>query len=277
MHRPRYDDWSLPKGKLTAGEHPLTAALREIQEETGHTARPGLRLGTVRYRLPDGLKRVRYWACEATGGEFAPNREVDELVWAPIADALPRLDPDRDRDVLTRYAADTRRTRALAIVRHASAGQRLRWAGRDADRPLDAWGKDQSAGLVQVLGAYEVHRAATADVARCLETVTPFARAAGLAVAVLPATTAGLYEQEPVRAVEQVMAMLAGDGGVVWCGQGDVIGQLVPALRTAVGADPNDHRGAARADRLAALGKGRVLVLHLDERDQLVALERLPR
>ncbi len=277
VHRPRYDDWSLPKGKLNTGEHPLTAALREIAEETGSTARPGRRLGSVRYLLPDGLKRVRYWACEATGGGFTPNREVDELWWAPVADALPRLDQDRDRDVLLRFSEDSRRTRALVLLRHASAGDRSRWAGRDADRPLDAWGREQAAGLAGLLSAYDVHRAAAADVTRCRETVTPFARAAGLPVAVLPATTAGLYEQEPAKALDQVTAMLEGPGGAVWCGQGEVIADLVPALRGALGADVADRRAAARAARQAGLGKGRVLVLHIDDRDQLVALERLPR
>ena len=82
VHRPRYDDWSLPKGKLNAREHPLLGALREIEEETGSTARPGRRLGSLRYLVPEGRKRVRYWACEATGGRFEVNSEVDEIWWA---------------------------------------------------------------------------------------------------------------------------------------------------------------------------------------------------
>ena len=85
VHRPRYDDWSLPKGKLDLGEHPLLGALREIEEETGFTARPGRRLGSLRYAVPEGPKRVRYWACEAVDGAFAANREVDE----PLASRRP--------------------------------------------------------------------------------------------------------------------------------------------------------------------------------------------
>ena len=75
VHRPKYDDWSLPKGKLVAAEHPVIGALREILEETGFGGRPGRRLGETRY-LKDGVpKRVRYWSVEATGGQFMPGDE----------------------------------------------------------------------------------------------------------------------------------------------------------------------------------------------------------
>jgi 8-oxo-dGTP diphosphatase len=82
VHRPRYDDWSLPKGKLMPGEHPAAAAVREIEEETGQTAVLGRPLPTDRY-LVDGVpKTVRYWAAHARGGSFRPNAEVDGVVWA---------------------------------------------------------------------------------------------------------------------------------------------------------------------------------------------------
>ena len=140
VHRPKYDDWSLPKGKLDAREHPLAAALREIEEETGFSAVPGRPLGEVRYAVSGGPKRVRYWACRAATGRFRPGREVDDLAWVTTADAEALLPADRDRPVLRRFAADPRPTRALVVVRHASAGDRATWSGDDRDRPLDSVG-----------------------------------------------------------------------------------------------------------------------------------------
>jgi 8-oxo-dGTP pyrophosphatase MutT (NUDIX family) len=109
IHRPKYDDWSLPKGKLDPGEGSLEAACREVAEETGYGTRPGAELGTVRYpvRTEAGptAKVVRYWAMEALGGSFAPTAEVDELRWLAPHAALELLTYARDRDVLRRFLA----------------------------------------------------------------------------------------------------------------------------------------------------------------------------
>jgi 8-oxo-dGTP diphosphatase len=100
VHRPRYDDWSHPKGKLKPGEEPLACALREVREETGMACLPGAILPTVRYLAGGRPKEVRYWAAEATGGSFEPNREVDRMVWLPPAEARGRLTQDRDRQLV---------------------------------------------------------------------------------------------------------------------------------------------------------------------------------
>jgi 8-oxo-dGTP diphosphatase len=97
VHRPKYDDWSHPKGKLKNAEDPLAAALREVLEETGHHCVPGARLGTVRYLANGRPKRVDYWAAEATGGAFAPNDEVDRVLWLTPAAARGRMTQPRDR------------------------------------------------------------------------------------------------------------------------------------------------------------------------------------
>jgi 8-oxo-dGTP diphosphatase len=97
VHRPKYDDWSHPKGKLKRGEETLTAALREVLEETGHHCLPGDRLGTVRYLAGGRPKQVTYWAAEATDGSFAPNDEVDRVVWLTPTAARSRATQPRDR------------------------------------------------------------------------------------------------------------------------------------------------------------------------------------
>jgi 8-oxo-dGTP diphosphatase len=102
IHRPRYDDWSLPKGKLHPGETHLDAALREIHEETGLRCEPGPSLPDVRYIDRKGRpKRVRYWAMQAVGGGFAPNPEVDEIRWVRVEEAADRLTYTHDLPVLT--------------------------------------------------------------------------------------------------------------------------------------------------------------------------------
>ena len=100
VHRPRYDDWSHPKGKLKPDEDPLAGALREVEEETGYTAVPGAELTTLRYMANGRPKQVRYWAAEASGGHFTPNDEVDRILWLSPDAARSRLTQFRDRDLL---------------------------------------------------------------------------------------------------------------------------------------------------------------------------------
>ncbi|MFD7922401.1 NUDIX hydrolase [Streptomyces sp. NPDC059740] len=97
VHRPKWDDWSHPKGKLKRGESALAAAVREVAEETGMHCRPGVRLPTVRYLVGDRPKEVRYWEAEAVGGRFAPNTEVDALLWLSPAQARAKATQERDR------------------------------------------------------------------------------------------------------------------------------------------------------------------------------------
>lgn len=103
VHRPKYDDWTLPKGKLDAGEGWLDAAVREVAEETGHSVEVGDALGDITYRVAGGDKRVRYWAMRAAGGAFTPTSEVDALRWLPASQARWALTYDRDREVLNRF------------------------------------------------------------------------------------------------------------------------------------------------------------------------------
>jgi len=101
VHRPRYDDWSLPKGKLEDGESFEEGALREVEEETGYRCELGDELAAVRYRDRKGRpKHVRYWLMRIEGGGFEPNDEVDELLWLAPAAARSKLDYEHDRRLI---------------------------------------------------------------------------------------------------------------------------------------------------------------------------------
>ncbi|QYX79091.1 NUDIX hydrolase [Streptomyces akebiae] len=110
VHRPKYDDWSHPKGKLKRAEDALAGALREVEEETGQRCAPGPRLPTARYFVNGRAKTVSYWAAKATGGDFAPTAEVDRIAWLDPAAARDRLTQPRDRELIDDF---------LATLRHA--------------------------------------------------------------------------------------------------------------------------------------------------------------
>ena len=107
VHRPKYDDWSLPKGKLHEGEDDVAGALREVEEETGLRAEIGPELPSTRYRDPKGRpKVVRFFAMRPCGGELRPAPpEVDEVRWLPVGEALDLLSYEHEGDVLTAFAA----------------------------------------------------------------------------------------------------------------------------------------------------------------------------
>jgi 8-oxo-dGTP pyrophosphatase MutT (NUDIX family)/phosphohistidine phosphatase SixA len=228
VHRPKYDDWSVPKGKLLPGEHPLVGGLREVAEETGITGRPGRALGEVRYLKDGSPKRVRYWAVEAAEGEFAENGEVDQVMWPPPREAAVHLSADRDRPIVEAFARDVRVTAPYVVVRHGSAGERATFEGDDRERPLDDLGHRQALALIPVLAALRVERVLSADVLRCLDTVGPFAAQSRLSVQSEPLLSESGYSAAPDAAAERLVAVLEGEPiPTTICSQGKVIPSLL--------------------------------------------------
>ena len=105
VHRPQYDDWTLPKGKLDPGEDEAEAAVREVEEETGHVGAIEHDLGTIGYDVADGPKTVRYYLMLADGGGRPLAKDVDEVRWVEFDEAVAMVTYDRDREVLERARA----------------------------------------------------------------------------------------------------------------------------------------------------------------------------
>jgi 8-oxo-dGTP diphosphatase len=242
VHRPKYDDWSLPKGKPERGEHALETAVREVIEETGLAVIAGRRSVRTRYRLPEGRKRVQYWAMRAAGGEFEPNPEVDELRWLPPDKAALMLSYDHDRAVLAHLARDdVPREPTLLLVRHGSAGDRGDWDGPDDLRPLDAKGRRQARRLAEVLPLFGPSAVLSAEPVRCRETVEPLAEALGIAVGSLPELGEERFQEDPqagLTAVETLLAARPDPGPVVVCSQGGAIPSILLALGVAAEGRP---------------------------------------
>jgi 8-oxo-dGTP diphosphatase len=262
VHRPKYDDWSLPKGKLASGEHPLLGALREVWEETGHLGTPGRPLGAIHYLKDGEPKRVRYWAMRSDDSTFTPNDEVDQLMWLPPREGQQHLLPERDRQILAEFARDPEQTWPCLLVRHGSAGERSAWPGEDRERPLDDLGHVQAEALVPLLDAYGIQRILSADVLRCLDTVGPFAAMRSRPVESEPLVSETGTTAHPTAAVERLLAIIAAREPVAVCSQGKAMPELLSGACRALGyLSPNDlhtRKGGYWAMHFAANGKPRL-------------------
>ena len=210
IHRPRYDDWSLPKGKVDPGETEPVTAVRELHEETGYRAHLGRRLTSVSYPVEQGIKKVRYWAARSVGGEFTPNSEVDELKWLPVAAAIKQLAYPHDRKVLRRFAKLPVDTQTVLIVRHGTAGSKSRYKGDDRMRPLDKRGRAQAESLVGQLLAFGANTLYAADRARCHQTIEPLAEELGVQIHNEPLLTEEAYADDRKAARRRILEIAAG-------------------------------------------------------------------
>ncbi len=178
VHRPKYDDWSLPKGKREPGEHILLTAVREVWEETCVRPVLGPRLPTVEYISWGRPKRVSYWSAFGAGVEAAPGNEIDAVSWLPLAQAREQLAGTHDDPVISAFRP--LETVPLILVRHASAGRKADWPGQDESRPLDAHGAADARTLASLLACFApVARVISSPALRCIDTVRPFAATFG--------------------------------------------------------------------------------------------------
>lgn len=228
VHRPRYDDWSLPKGKLDRRETFLEGALRETEEETGIRAKKPKLVGTVGYITKVGNpKIVRWWLAAPGGGSFKRNREVDQIAWLSRTKAHKRLAYRNDRAVLDR-AHDMMKNRSagtIHLVRHALAGTRKPTDPDDSRRRLDKKGKKQRTAIERELMAHPVTRIGSSNFTRCMETVAPFAKTLGIPVEPEAALIEGSHPERLVSLINELRQEAA-----VLCSHGDVITNFIGHL-----------------------------------------------
>lgn len=227
-HRPRYDDWSLPKGKADKGETSEETALREVLEETGYHCRLVAPIGINRYRIANGIKEVTWFAMRPLPDSpgFKVNDEIDEIIWVSRKKATDIVDYDNDRVLIKEVAfKQLSQTGTIHLFRHAAAGDRTKWQGNDLERPLNKKGRRQAASVAESLKGRGIERIVTSPYLRCLQSVEPLAKATGAKVEVDDA----LSEGPDIDAAYEVVDSLVGHNAVV-CSHGDVIPAVINRL-----------------------------------------------
>lgn len=259
IHRPRYDDWSLPKGKVDAGETEPVTAVREVFEETGHRAHLGRRIAVVSYPIEKDTKKVRYWAARSVGGQFRPNGEVDELVWLPVPEAIKKVSYAYDRKVLRQFAKGPVDTQTVLVVRHATAGSKSRFSGDDTKRPLDKKGRAQAEALVGQLLAFGATDVYAADRLRCHQTVEPLAEELGVEICNESSLTEENYAHNPKPARRRILEIAALGRTPVICTQGKVIPDLIAWWCDRDGVRPDKSRNRKGSTWVLSLSAGHLV------------------
>ncbi|WP_291277567.1 NUDIX hydrolase [Galactobacter sp.] len=275
IHRPKYDDWSFPKGKLEKGETLAQCAVREVKEEGGLKITLGIPLTAISYDMSKGSKAVYYWAAHATGTPRGDGREVDGCAWLDVGDALERLSNEADRLPLQALAAahdaHALDTSALILARHAKAKPRSGWTRAEGERPLATSGVRQAESLAALLTAWRPSRVRSSPWRRCMQTVAPYAAAQGIQVRTVPALTEHSATKHPAKAVKALEKLLTKSHCQLVCTHRPVLPTLLPVLAS---------HGVQGCDRTLPakdpyLRPGAVIVVHrpVDDLTRIVSVE----
>ena len=228
VHRPRYDDWSLPKGKLDRGESFKQCAQRETEEECGVVGAVERSIGTVGYVTPAGNNKVvRYWLLRAEKESFEPNAEVDKIRWLSARKAVDKASYTRDTAILKAAVAMARDREEgkVFLIRHADAGNKRRWRAADAVRPISKKGHEQVEALATRLVRTPINRIMSSPLLRCEQTVGPLAMRLGMHVE----TSRRLKREATTEDIARLIRKSRGER-IVACSHGETIGPLIQAL-----------------------------------------------
>jgi 8-oxo-(d)GTP phosphatase len=235
IHRPRYDDWSWPKGKLDSGETNPECAVREVMEEVNVTAQLGIPLPSIEYPVASGLKKVYYWAAKLEKSTPTPDGvEVDEVRWCAPAEASRLLSNPSDRDPLEALVDAHRRdeleTYPFVVVRHAKARPRSSWARPEGERPLAATGQRQALAVSRLLAAWQPKRIVSSPWTRCLQTITPYALLRNARVRTEEAITEHSAHRNPKKARATIERLLDKRKSTAVCTHRPVLPQVIKVL-----------------------------------------------
>ncbi|MFV0457292.1 MAG: NUDIX hydrolase [Actinomycetales bacterium] len=279
VHRPRYDDWSWPKGKLEGQESFPAAGFREVLEETGLRIRLGVPLPSAHYRLSDHSdKTVRYWAARGSYDPLPkPPRpgEVDRTEWVSAQDAASRLSRRGDRvqleALIEGYDSGLLDTYPFIVVRHGYARPRHVWGREDGDRPLIDAGRAQARNLVGTLGAWQPGKVFSSPWVRCLQTVQPYSKKTGAKIKTKGKLSEDGHRKDRQGTARLVSKLIGKEETLAVCTHRPVLGTVLGVLA--------GHAAAGRADDLPRrdpfMEAGEVLVAHIQRRThRVVAVER---
>ncbi len=264
VHRPKYDDWSFPKGKLDPHEPARNAAVREVLEETGVEIRLGPPLDPQAYAFGaqrNRVKLVHYWVGRARSGHdvtsYEPNAEIDDVRWLDVDAAARLLTYPRDRVTLHEALPFVRKTYPLIVLRHAEARDRKAWKGDDQERTLTKHGEHQADRLPDALATYAPERLVSSSSRRCWTTLAPYGVVADREIEV----TDELTEEDAtdVGVAEEVEWLVDLRQPVVVCSHRPVL----PLIFDALGVDP------------PALDLAAMVVVH-HRQGRIAAIERIP-
>lgn len=272
IHRTKYRDVTLPKGKVDPGETLAETAVREIREETGIRVALGVPVGVSRYRMPSSrTKIVHYWAAEATDAAvrtstFVPNKEIAAIEWVGLKKARKHLSYPVDIEILDEFTRlvdeQALPTFPIIVLRHAKAKSRDEWEGADATRPLSTRGRRQSQAIVGPLLAFGVRRIVSSPAERCVRTVAPLSAALGQRTQLTEAIGQDAWEagRSDARAVvgERVRARKP----VVLSSHGPVLPDIMHELALATGTMRGSYLGSAAALDTAAFSVVHILAEH---------------
>ncbi|GIT81663.1 ADP-ribose pyrophosphatase [Leifsonia sp. LS1] len=268
VHRTKYGDVTIPKGKVDPGETLPQTAVREIHEETGLKVALGLPLGVSSYPLSSGREKiVHYWAAEVSPraieqSTFVPNGEIAAVEWVTVKKARGYLTYERDVEILDAFEGFVKQgitsTFSLIALRHGKAEPRGGWDGSDASRPLTDRGVKQAAGDVPTLLAWRPKRIVTSDAVRCVATVAPLAAATGIQPQRTHAISQDAYEEGrgDVRGV--IGKRVRAGKTAVLCSHGPVLPEILREIALATGTMPGGYLTDA-----ADLDTGGFSVVHL--------------
>ncbi|HET7414889.1 MAG TPA: NUDIX hydrolase [Arthrobacter sp.] len=278
IHRPRYQDWSWPKGKLDDGETLPEAAVREVEEEVGLTIKLGLPLPSIHYRVNAGLKEVRYWAAQVNGAEALPDGdEVDRAEWVDPQKAREMLSNPSDIDPLDAlvhwHDHGDLPTWPIILLRHAKAKPRSTWTLAEGDRTLVASGQRQAKAVGRLLNAWGPKRVLTSPWVRCVQTVKPYAKLVDPKIKQIDALTEASHKRQPkkVRAVAE--GVFDKRKPVIICTHRPVL----PTLLAVYAPRMSDEDAARLPTSDPYLSPGEILIMHVSAQDnqRIIAVEQI--
>jgi len=243
IHRPKYDDWSFPKGKAEVGESLIACAFREVFEETGIESEFGAFLGQVEYPTVDGLKQVSYWSAKALSNKaLTPNSEVDEIKWVALTKVREFLTLETDKKILDKFMKIKFDTKPFILLRHAKAITRDEWQGDDDDRPLDALGQNQAKRLLSMYQVFNLQQIHTSDAVRCYDTVDPIAKGLGIKLEVTGKLSESSYKKDKEKAIDYAKELIKDDQRILLCSHNPILPKLLNKLTKKSDLEADDEK-----------------------------------